>query len=74
MRKTMARRIVHAVLALVFGWQALVFLAPAVLGVIHLDRPTGEPALGVATILVGLACLGAALLCLRRLVVALPPG
>ena len=56
----MIRQIVHGVLALVFAWQAVVFLSPIVIGLVHPQAPSGDVGLRAASIAVGIACVAAA--------------
>jgi len=62
----MTRQIVHGLLALLFAWQAIVFLGPVVIGVVRGHTPSGDAGLGIATVAVGLACVAASAWCLSR--------
>jgi len=63
MLRTMIRQVAYGFLGLVFGWQAIVFLAPVVLALARHEAATGDLGLGVGIIAVGLACLAAAAWC-----------
>jgi len=64
------KRIVPGLMALLFGWLAVVMLSPIVLALIRHDPPSGNPAGAVGIGVVGLACVAAAAWCLRRVTTA----